>query len=171
MAFYCTTEIEAGDIILSKPVAESIPGTVVQVSQVKRVVYEDDDPYVLVQLWYPVMKINKFQERVNHFGTWTRSDTAFRFEDGKTRKRAAKRAKTTATDAPAQLPESGLVMMGLSSVLVWPIRLQSGEDGPWDHRDCGVIPLEAFEYVRTSQSVNLALKEYCFSDAGGEYHF
>ena len=47
-------------------------GTIAQLVEVIRVVYEDTTPYILYKLWQPVVNTDKHGHGVNHFGTIAR---------------------------------------------------------------------------------------------------
>ena len=173
LPIFCTTPLEVNDMVICRPQAGSIDGLLLQLAEVGRVVYEDTEPYILVKLWHPVLKPGKHQDRINYFGTWTRTDGPLVLENGDIK--SAKKRKTAGGEPSSRSGGAGdtgggFVMIAMADVLVWPIRTTSGESGPWEHGQACCLPVEVFEFLRLNCDINMCKKEFCFSSKGEEYY-
>ena len=101
------------------------------------------------------MKPDKFGARVNLFGTWLRAATPV--VDG-----AAPAAKKQATSAWSAIQ---CLMVTMGDVLVWPVVVESGSKEQRESE--GVrIPFGAFDYLRDTYSINMAVPQFIFSERG-----
>ena len=59
----------------------TLVGCPIQLAELLQAVYEDSPPFIMVQMWQPLVKSYKHVHRVNIFGTWLRGITAHRLND------------------------------------------------------------------------------------------
>ena len=57
-------------------------------------------------------------------------------------------------------------MVKMGDVLVWPVVVESGSK---EQHEGVRIPFDAFDYLRDTYSINMAVPQFTFSERGKEY--
>ena len=154
---YNATPLEGGATIIYRNRGDHRDAVPIRLGKVLRFVDEDpDDVYVIVESWWPIPKIGKYEtNRPNMFGTWVPSDVALEnYADKPARKRPR---------APDEHLNHSLVRRG--DVLVWPISEVAGSVANGSR-----IPFTAFHYLRTHCQIDLSPKCFSFSERGHEFY-
>lgn len=120
----------------------------IRLGKVLRVASEVGEAFAIIEPYWPLLRPEKYQDKVNLFGTWTLGNEPV--VDGE---RMPKRRRVE------QMPA---LMIDLADVLVWPIDVEQSErENPPGVR----IPLLAFYRLR-HHGVDLATSEFTFAKRG-----
>ena len=66
---YCTQHILPNTIVIIRPTDCTLVGCPIQLAECLQAVYEDSPPFIMVQMWQPLVNSYKHVHRVNIFGT------------------------------------------------------------------------------------------------------
>ena len=126
----------------------SLQACPIRIGKVLRVAPEVSEPFAVVETYWPLLRPNKYGEKVNLFGTWTKGADPVT-EGDMPRKRA-------------RVGEMPAVMVALSEVLVWPVDVEESQPGDTE----GIrIPLLTFDRLRRS-GIDLTEPEFTFAKRG-----
>ena len=129
----------------------------VRLGRVARICMEVDPPFAVIEAWWPLLKPNKFGDRINLFGTWVKTSKPVIENSGPPIKKQA----TSAWSATQCL------MVDFSDILVWPVDI---EPGTKRYTDGARIPFSALEYLRKACGIDLALPIWTFADRGKAFY-
>ena len=118
---------------------------VIQLGEVLRVMREQPgSEKVVIAPWWPVPNPEKYGQKVNLFGKWSKDCKA-----------------ASGTKKVKQVPG---IMIPLADLLVWPVNMETNDAG--DHR----IPFTAFHYLRSRHGIDLSHHNYTFSSRGSRFY-
>ena len=117
----------------------------------------DKLPFAVVQLWWPLVRPQKYGQSLNLFGTWLPGA-------GPTTEGGTPQKKHKASGTHAHL------LVDMKSILVWPIQLRPGQEG-WGTpgKDSGCIPFAALHYLKAAHDIDIARPRWCFSGHGKKF--
>lgn len=164
---FCQEELEEGMYVLyrSNTSADNIPvicsGLPVRLGRVLRLAREyASNPFAVVSGMWPILKKDKYGERMNPFGTWMICAVPKSMASGTSKKR-----RKSLLQQEADTTERGVnLMVSISDILVWPIELEDGATGRSE--DSGRIPFNAIHYLRVHHGIDLSSAEFAFADRG-----
>ena len=136
----------------------------IQLGRVLRIVEEDDEPYVILARWWPIVKKHKHGERLNLFGTWAPGGIPVMLSQTNSSKRQVRRKIEKGA-------EDCYVHVTLPQVLVWPIQVERGNTGTGAaaEGESGRIPFSAFHHLWAHHQLDFSADRYTFSDRGKAY--
>ena len=135
----------------------SVPGSAlpIRLGKVLRIALEvQASPFVVVQAWWPILKPEKYGDKLNLFGTWIPGPEPVVDNAPPPRKRAAR-----------QLPD--FLLVDMADVLVWPVALDMASS---NHAGGGRIPFAALHHVHSVHNINVATPALSFSDRGKSFY-
>ena len=128
----------------------------VRLGRVLRIASEvQSSPFVVVEYFWPVLKPDKYGDKLNLFGTWVRSAEPTVDKPVPARKKIAR-----------SVPEH--IMVNMPDVLVWPVDL---EEPSKKHPNGGRIPFAALLRLRTAHDIDLATPAFTFARRGKAFYF
>ena len=143
---YCLFRAQSGASGVS---LEACP---VRLGRILRIADEvESSPFVVMEPYWPLLRPQKYGDKVNLFGSWMRG-----LEPCKDGERPTKRSRST--DLPG-------FMVAVANVLVWPVDVEESKQ-PGGLR----VPLSAFKWLRR-RGVDLAKPCFTFAKRGKECYF
>ena len=150
---YCLDPLECDMFILYRNTGMHREQCPIRVGKVVRMNLDLEVPSLVSEAWWPVLKPEKFGDRLNMFGTWVQSAKPVSWTAPPAHKKPAL-SSWTATQC---------VMLNISDVLVWPVTMESGAS----EYTAGVrIPFSAIDHLWAAHQVSLGKPEFTFSDRG-----
>ena len=153
---YCLDPLECDAFFLYRNTGKCREQCPIRVGKVVRLNHELEVPSVVSESWWPVLKPQKYGERLNMFGTWVRGAAPQSWTAPPARKKQAL-SSWTATQC---------AMLNLSDALVWPVIMEPGAS---EHAEGLRIPFSAIDHLAAAHGINLAKPEFTFADRGKTY--
>ena len=125
----------------------------VRLGKVLRIIHESRGPAVVfMEPYWPVLRPEKYGEKVNLFSTWVRGTTP--------KSTSANKSRTSDEKVPC-------IPIPLADVLVWPVEELAGADR-WEG---GLrIPFNAIHHLRDAYQIDLALPVFSFAERGKSFY-
>ena len=162
---FCSQALAVGDLCLYIPPPADSRGLPLRIGRVLRLVSEyNTAPFCIVDSYWPMLKTQKFGDKLNLYGTWVRASQPIDVDAGVSKKKR----KTTVQHC---LSESS-VMVDMNKILVWPVTLDKGALGEKDALGFGSlrIPFDALMYCRKRfPELRLTRLDLCFSERSKEF--
>ena len=115
----------------------------IRLGKVLRIALEvQSSPIVVVQVWWPILKPEKFGDKLNLFGTWMPCPQPVTISEPPARKNARRQS-------------SEFLMIDMADILAWPVDLDMSSS---KHHGGGRIPFAALHHAHSVHNINLALK-------------
>ena len=160
---YCSIPVETKHMVITRQLDCTLLDAIFQLVDVAYVVYHDVEPYMIVQMWQPVINIANHGHRVNNFGIHARGDQFLVFEEEGKREDG----KKNANKSKAELTTCAATLVPLSKALYWQLALVQGKGLQWGCASAsGVSPTSAFKFLVSEHNIHLNADHYCFTDNG-----